>query len=843
MKITVCKNKFSVAWPGEPKRWDLIAGADAGNVMRHRFKDDAHFTQYAPITIGGRVRRFRREAFQDDARRDELLAATDGRGVEMAIVAFDVDRHGRDDVDAWWLGELLKLDQLHSEAPGFFAYRTTGGYRIVYRLAEPRFIKDVDDELAWREWYTGACIELERFEIAADHIGDWTRLFRCPRVERRDGKPSLKNPETIGDAGALGVFELGISRDAAARAAEEVSPKKGSASSSAARIWRTPYAGPPLDADGAIFRELQRRGLVRHDRRASKGFVDIECPSAAEHSGGDGSAIYYPPGPGQGIGFVKCLHAGCGHDRYDVRDWCRVLNIDLTPRDDGEGRLMVAAPPDGAGGGAKKAERFRYRGAAFKPVVKRNKHGERVSAAVPPDEFNLAVLMANHPGWQGATRLNLLTQQLEISRVPDDLQTMAVKELPRDGHDVGTFRLLEVEPGIPCGRDLSEYTRSGIEPGPLRLDSHLGPIASYCQELFGSRPRDAAIATALRDVSASFHPVRDYLRSLTWDGTSRVETPFIELMGAEDCPLVRAYTRKWLIGGVARAMDPGCKLDTMLILRGKQGLRKSAAMRELCHDPSWFSDTVIDLGSKDSYQQVASVWLYEFSELDAVNGKEVERVKAFMSAQVDRFRPPYGRDVQPFPRQLFCGGTVNGDAYLRDDENRRFWSIDVHKRAEAGAVAKLRDQIWAEAYALWKAGEHWWLEDAGLEAEARREQSSRVVKDAWALMLKEPLDRQYQKNVAAGIPGLTGLNVLELAFRSEASGAPEPSRAKPSDTQRAARVLKQLGYERQRWMQRGPHRKKWFYVRVAGDDVMLQGQQAWNYDVDPEDDGRDPDGN
>ena len=133
---------------------------------------------------------------------------------------------------------------------------------------------------------------------------------------------------------------------------------------------------------------------------------------------------------------------------------------------------------------------------------------------------------------------------------------------------------------------------------------------------------------------------------------------------------------KWLIGGVARIFQPGCKVDTCLILEGEQGLLKSTALRTLAGD-AFFTDDIADLGSKDSVMQTRGVLIIELAELDSMS-REVSRVKAFMSRQVDRIRPPYGRRVIEVPRECIFAGTTNKDTYLKDETGgRRFWPVKV----------------------------------------------------------------------------------------------------------------------------------------------------------------------
>ncbi|RZK47825.1 MAG: P-loop ATPase, partial [Pedobacter sp.] len=179
------------------------------------------------------------------------------------------------------------------------------------------------------------------------------------------------------------------------------------------------------------------------------------------------------------------------------------------------------------------------------------------------------------------------------------------------------------------------------------------------------------------------HPVRDYLKGVSWDGVPRLERWLTTYLGVEDTPYTQAVGASTLRSAVARVLEPGCKVDTMLVLQGQQGVGKSKAIRALCGE-RWFTDDLAEFGSKDAAEQLLGAWFVEVAELGAMNRSEVERVKSFISREVDRFRPAYGRQVVARPRQCVFIGTTNADTYLRDETgNRRFWPVQV------GAVGQL----------------------------------------------------------------------------------------------------------------------------------------------------------
>lgn len=223
-----------------------------------------------------------------------------------------------------------------------------------------------------------------------------------------------------------------------------------------------------------------------------------------------------------------------------------------------------------------------------------------------------------------------------------------------------------------------------------------------------------------------FHPVREYLTALNWDGTERVDSLFIVFIGAEDTPYIRAVTRKWLCGAIARVMEPGIKFDTAIVLYGEQGLGKSVILERL--GGKWFNNTLQDIKTKDALEQIQGAWINELAELSPTYKNDNEIVKAFLSRTTDRFRVPYGRRTEEYPRQCVFAGSTNNLLFLKDRTgNRRFWPISGNKQRKVRNSWDLSkdevDQIWAEAFMLWANGESLVL-DESLEQEAIKIQQS-----------------------------------------------------------------------------------------------------------------------
>ena len=243
------------------------------------------------------------------------------------------------------------------------------------------------------------------------------------------------------------------------------------------------------------------------------------------------------------------------------------------------------------------------------------------------------------------------------------------------------------------------------------------------------KPQTATQAVELVARERPYHPVLDYLDGLVWDGRLRLDGWLAKYLGADESPYSQSVGRSALIGAVARMRNPGCKLDTVPIIEGCQGLGKSSAARVL-FEP-WFSDELADLGSKDAAMQTQGAWLIEISELDAMSRGEVSRIKAFVSRTTDRFRPPYGSRVIESPRSCVFWGTTNSEAYLKDETGgRRFWPIKAG-HIDLKGLADARDQLWAEANRLYAAGAAWWIVNPEAMRIAEGEQTARYQGDPW----------------------------------------------------------------------------------------------------------------
>ncbi|WAG63014.1 virulence-associated E family protein [Clostridium estertheticum] len=270
-------------------------------------------------------------------------------------------------------------------------------------------------------------------------------------------------------------------------------------------------------------------------------------------------------------------------------------------------------------------------------------------------------------------------------------------------------------------------------------------LREFVEKYYGiSSTAKCADALALSFEKHAFHPIKDYLNSLNWDGAKRIDTLFIDYLGAEDKLYVRTVTRKIIVAAVARVFVPGIKFDNMPVLSGPQGIGKSTLIKKLGKE--WYSDSLTTVQGKEAYEQLQGVWMIEMGEMMATKKADIEATKHFLSKTEDIYRVAYGRRTSRFPRQCVFIGTTNDNEFLRDKTgNRRFWPVDVgvvpHTKNVWEDMTNYEiDQIWAEAVELWKNKEplHLTKEE---EKEAAVQQDSHSEESAKAGLIEEYLNK------------------------------------------------------------------------------------------------------
>lgn len=433
---------------------------------------------------------------------------------------------------------------------------------------------------------------------------------------------------------------------------------------------------------------------------------------------------------------------------------------DEGPAGGGGGEPPAEAPPAAAGGDDDPEpglddDEIRFR-------LQSSKQGPRSNLA------NAALILGESDGWKGLLRYDEFSSKIMVCREPPSHAGIRGLSYPRQWGD---------------------------------QDDALAQL--WLQRTWRIDFAERTVASAVVSVAARhrYHPVRDYLLGLRWDGERRAEQWLQKYMGVKDSAYIRAIGAMFLRSAVARILQPGCQVDTMPVLKGEQGFRKSTALKVL-FSPAWFTDELADFGSKDASEQLLGVWCVEVGELSAMARSEVERVKAFLSRSKGRFRASYGRHVAEYPRQCVLAGTTNNDNFLHDvTGNRRFWPIEVGAtldRADIDGLRAVRDQLWAEAVADVQAGVRHHLDKQidkeALEGALRAQEDARE-RDAWEHLIVAYVDKHTTNfYTTADLLGIVGI---------------EPSKWTLGDQKRVNGIAKGLGWKKDRQGTRETRERGW----------------------------------
>ncbi|MDI1475407.1 virulence-associated E family protein [Polyangium sp. y55x31] len=359
-------------------------------------------------------------------------------------------------------------------------------------------------------------------------------------------------------------------------------------------------------------------------------------------------------------------------------------------------------------------------------------------------------------------------------------------------HVYGSRLAYNLMRAAPC---IDERPFGDGDLGRLREDIERRFAVSFSAENLGMGVRQIA-------EERSFHPVRRYLEGLAWDGELRIARLLAEVFEVAETPLHCSYLLRWFVGCVARAIRPGCKLDTALVLLGEQGERKSTFFEILGGE--WFADTAVDISTRQGLLQIAAAWIYEWAELERVTSKKaVSEVKAFLSSRKDVFVPPYGRGVVEHPRTTVIVGSTNENHILTDSTgSRRFWVLPVRRRLNFRVLEAWRDQLWAEAVAWYVSDHPWWLDDEE-EAERAAEATAYEMEDAWFPLVEQWL-RGFMRRHNPRDPedAITTTRILSAAVDLE------PCKQDKAAQLRTGAIMRALGYESGKmWIGEGEGRR------------------------------------
>jgi hypothetical protein len=526
-----------------------------------------------------------------------------------------------------------------------------------------------------------------------------------------------------------------------------------------------PQGGPSGPVESSfLFAVFQAAGMV--GKRIDATRVAVTCPWAQTHTtgaAGDTSTILFAPSEGRTLGWLHCSHSHC--EGRGVED-------------------VLAAMPADAVAAAKRAGPGRPRTQAT------------TNAEAPPEES------AVHP-----------------TAPPDPNAWQANLSRSRGGAVKNTYGNLALILRHTYGPRLT-YNAMRLTPlldaAPID-DADIGRLREDLERTWDLTPSKDNTAEAVRQVAAerSFHPVKDYLTGLRWDAEQRLARVAAEVLGAEATPLTIRMLRCWFISAVARALRPGCKVDTTLVLVGPQGFYKSTFFEVL--GAPHFSDTAMDISGKDGLLQLAFAWIYEWPELENVTSKkQASEVKAFTTSRTDTFRPPFARSVIQHPRSTVIVGTTNEEQFLNDATgSRRFHVIKVRREVDRALLAQWRDQLWAEAVTAFESGEHWWLdrhEDETREDAADVHQVEDATHSAVASWAGGPEALRLLASRAHGLrPGyLMTSDVLEKAFKME------PGRWDRQSQMRVGAAFKRLGWRKVRVTASGA--RAWGFTQYTGQE-------------------------
>ena len=305
--------------------------------------------------------------------------------------------------------------------------------------------------------------------------------------------------------------------------------------------------------------------------------------------------------------------------------------------------------------------------------------------------------------------------------------------------------------------------------GSAITDTDVNQIRLYLEKTYGLT-REKQIRATIDIVSSenSFHPIRDYLNSLKWDGRERIRYLLPRYLGAEESPYVYEMTKLMMLGAINRVFHPGCKFEIMLCLVGGQGAGKSTLLRFLAIRDEWFTDDLRRLDDENVYRKIQGHWFIEMAEMLATNSaKSIELIKSFLSRTKETYKIPYETHPEDRPRQCIFLGSSNNVNFLPYDTtgNRRFAPIPIcAEKAERHPLddeKECRDYIihcWAEAMEIYRSGDYCLTFPKELDNDVRKMQTDYMPDDSTFGVIQNYLDTFNGEYVCA-------IQIYEEAFK------------------------------------------------------------------------------
>lgn len=393
-----------------------------------------------------------------------------------------------------------------------------------------------------------------------------------------------------------------------------------------------------------------------------------------------------------------------------------------------------------------KWEREDYRRRTFKKVLE-----DCTSFYNPQEDMDLSYIK-----YDSAKVAEAFKKQPEFDAKVVQLELSKLKDKERNRIEV-ILTILASDPqldGIIVNDIFAQETKinktppwsAGDRKGESWSDSDFSGLCLYLEQFGITKEKNIQHAFNLWAASKQYHPIREYLKTLQWDGVPRLDSLFINYLGAEDTPFNRAITRKTFTAAVARVFTPGIKFDQMLVIKGRQGIGKTLILTLMGFD-KWHNGNIRDFTGKEPVEQLIGSWIIEIEELSALRRSDELSAKGFLSKQADKVRLAYARNTVTLQRQCVFFGTTNEDTFLKDiTGNRRFWIMPCPNVAKIKVwdkdygIKQIRDQVWAEAKYRYDHNESLVLSEE-LETVARELQTTHTIQNEYANFINAYLEK------------------------------------------------------------------------------------------------------